>query len=156
MAGSAHFGLDAQVAELIETVWKCERRWRLEDRIEAAIRFGTKKGVSRSNSSIPPESNQLERSSTPGVGKPSDWANHSVDSRLEARMGLPLLWRWRWALPMRTQSSVTDRRRLQELRSRTKQIRSMLPGRSSSPLPAPEVAGTFLGGYASGRLCWNH
>jgi hypothetical protein len=30
--------LDAQLAELIETVWASERTWRLMDRIEAAIR----------------------------------------------------------------------------------------------------------------------
>lgn len=32
--------LDAQLVELIETVWAAEWMWRLEDRIEAAIRFG--------------------------------------------------------------------------------------------------------------------
>jgi hypothetical protein len=32
--------LDAQYAELIESVWRCERVWKLEDRIEAVIRFG--------------------------------------------------------------------------------------------------------------------
>jgi hypothetical protein len=32
--------LDAQFAELIETVWACERQWRLDDHIDAAIRYG--------------------------------------------------------------------------------------------------------------------
>lgn len=31
--------LDAQHTELIETVWACERVWRLEDRMNAAIKF---------------------------------------------------------------------------------------------------------------------
>ena len=34
--------LDAELAELIETVWAAESMWRLEDRIEAAIRYGRK------------------------------------------------------------------------------------------------------------------
>jgi len=34
--------LDAELAELIETVWAAESMWRLEDRIEAAIRHGRK------------------------------------------------------------------------------------------------------------------
>jgi hypothetical protein len=33
-------GLDLQYAELIETVWACERTWNQIDRIDAAIRFG--------------------------------------------------------------------------------------------------------------------
>jgi len=37
--------LDAQLAELIETVWAAESMWRLEDRIEAAIRHGRKSTV---------------------------------------------------------------------------------------------------------------
>ena len=37
--------LDAQLAELIETVWAAESMWRLEDRIEAAIRYGRKSTV---------------------------------------------------------------------------------------------------------------
>jgi hypothetical protein len=37
--------LDAQLAELIETVWAAESMWRLEDRIEAAIRYGTQSTV---------------------------------------------------------------------------------------------------------------
>jgi len=37
--------LDAQLAELIETVWAAESMWRLEDRIEAAIRYGRKATV---------------------------------------------------------------------------------------------------------------
>ena len=35
--GAGH--LDLQFAELIEVVWACERRWTLENRIEAAIRL---------------------------------------------------------------------------------------------------------------------
>jgi len=31
----------AQYAELLETVWACERAWRLEDRIDTAVRYGT-------------------------------------------------------------------------------------------------------------------
>jgi hypothetical protein len=30
--------LDAQLAELIETVWASEKTWRLMDRIDAAVR----------------------------------------------------------------------------------------------------------------------
>jgi hypothetical protein len=30
--------LDAELAELIETVWAAEAMWRLEDRVEASIR----------------------------------------------------------------------------------------------------------------------
>ncbi len=37
--------LDAQLVELIETVWAAESMWRLEDRIEAAIRYGRKSSV---------------------------------------------------------------------------------------------------------------
>jgi hypothetical protein len=37
--------LDAQLAELIETVWAAETMWRLEDRIEAAIRYGRESTV---------------------------------------------------------------------------------------------------------------
>jgi hypothetical protein len=37
--------LDAQLAELIEAVWAAESMWRLEDRIEAAIRYGRKSTV---------------------------------------------------------------------------------------------------------------
>jgi len=33
-------GLDAQFAELIETVWECERTWTLDDHVDAAIRYG--------------------------------------------------------------------------------------------------------------------
>ncbi len=33
-------GLDQQLAELLEVVCACERRWALEDRIEAAIKEG--------------------------------------------------------------------------------------------------------------------
>ncbi len=31
---------DQLFAELIEVVWSCERRWTLENRIDAAIRYG--------------------------------------------------------------------------------------------------------------------
>jgi len=34
--------LDAQYAELIELVWRCERVWKLEDRIDAVISEGRK------------------------------------------------------------------------------------------------------------------
>jgi hypothetical protein len=30
----------AQYAELLETVWACERTWRIEDRIDLAVRYG--------------------------------------------------------------------------------------------------------------------
>jgi hypothetical protein len=33
----------AQYAELLETVWACERTWRTEDRIDLAIRYGIRK-----------------------------------------------------------------------------------------------------------------
>jgi hypothetical protein len=32
--------LDQQLCELVEVVWSCERRWTLENRIDAAIRYG--------------------------------------------------------------------------------------------------------------------
>jgi hypothetical protein len=32
--------LGAQFAELIETVWECERIWTLDDHVDAAIRYG--------------------------------------------------------------------------------------------------------------------
>ena len=32
--------LDQQFCEFIEVVWSCERRWALEDRIDAASRYG--------------------------------------------------------------------------------------------------------------------
>ena len=32
--------LDQQLCEFIEVVWSCERRWALEDRIDAASRNG--------------------------------------------------------------------------------------------------------------------
>ena len=32
--------VDQQFSELIEVVWSCERQWTLENRIEAAIRYG--------------------------------------------------------------------------------------------------------------------
>lgn len=34
--------LDAELAEIIETVWAAEVMWRLEDRVEASIRYETK------------------------------------------------------------------------------------------------------------------
>jgi hypothetical protein len=33
----------AQYAELLETVWACERNWRTEDRIDLAVRYGIRK-----------------------------------------------------------------------------------------------------------------
>jgi hypothetical protein len=33
-------GLDAQLGELIETIWACERQWTIDDHIDAAIRYG--------------------------------------------------------------------------------------------------------------------
>lgn len=33
----------AQYAELLETVWACERMWRTEDRIDLAIRYGIRR-----------------------------------------------------------------------------------------------------------------
>ena len=35
-------GLDAQLAELIETVWACERLWDLALSIDTAFRYGRK------------------------------------------------------------------------------------------------------------------
>jgi hypothetical protein len=32
-------GLDAQYAELMETVWACEAQWTLDDKLDAAIRY---------------------------------------------------------------------------------------------------------------------
>lgn len=32
-------GLDAQYAELMETVWACERTWRQDDHVDAAIKY---------------------------------------------------------------------------------------------------------------------
>lgn len=37
---TAPTGLDAQLAELIETVWECERCWTLDNYLDAAIRYG--------------------------------------------------------------------------------------------------------------------
>jgi len=31
--------VDAQLAELVETVWTAEKMWRLQDRIEGSIRY---------------------------------------------------------------------------------------------------------------------
>ncbi len=33
-------GLDEQFAELLETIWACERQWTIDDRIDAAIKYG--------------------------------------------------------------------------------------------------------------------
>ncbi|MGH7747661.1 MAG: hypothetical protein ACREQ5_23310, partial [Candidatus Dormibacteria bacterium] len=33
----------AQYAELLETVWACERAWRTEDRIDLAVRYGVRR-----------------------------------------------------------------------------------------------------------------
>jgi hypothetical protein len=35
--------LDEQYADLIETVWACERLWTRDDRIDAAIRYGARR-----------------------------------------------------------------------------------------------------------------
>lgn len=32
--------LDAQLAELMEQVWACEAQWRVDDHIDAAIKYG--------------------------------------------------------------------------------------------------------------------
>jgi hypothetical protein len=32
--------LDQQFAELVETIWACERQWTLDDHIDAAIKYG--------------------------------------------------------------------------------------------------------------------
>lgn len=33
-------GLDAQFADLLETVWRCERQWTIDNHIDAAIKYG--------------------------------------------------------------------------------------------------------------------
>ena len=33
--------LDLQHSELLETIWKCEREWAQEDRIDAAVKYGS-------------------------------------------------------------------------------------------------------------------
>ena len=33
-------GLDAQFAELLETIWGCERQWTIDDHVDAAIKYG--------------------------------------------------------------------------------------------------------------------
>jgi len=33
-------GLDAQFADLVETIWACERQWTIDDCIDAAIKYG--------------------------------------------------------------------------------------------------------------------
>jgi len=33
-------GLDEQFAELLETIWACERQWTIDDHIDAAIKYG--------------------------------------------------------------------------------------------------------------------
>jgi len=35
-------GLDAQFAELLETIWGCERQWTIDDHVDAAIKYGRK------------------------------------------------------------------------------------------------------------------
>lgn len=32
--------LDHQYAELVELIWSCERQWAIDDRIDAAIKYG--------------------------------------------------------------------------------------------------------------------
>ena len=32
--------LDAQFAELLETIWACEHQWTIDDHIDAAIKYG--------------------------------------------------------------------------------------------------------------------
>jgi len=32
--------LDEQFAELLETIWACERQWTIDDHIDAAIKYG--------------------------------------------------------------------------------------------------------------------
>lgn len=32
--------LDEQFAELLETIWACERQWAIDDQIDAAIKYG--------------------------------------------------------------------------------------------------------------------
>ncbi len=32
--------VDAQLAELVETVWAAEKMWRLQDRVKGSIRYG--------------------------------------------------------------------------------------------------------------------
>jgi len=36
--------VDAQHAELVETVWAAEKMWRLQDRIDGSIRYGLRHG----------------------------------------------------------------------------------------------------------------
>ena len=33
-------GLDAQLADLMETIWACERQWTIDDHVDAAIKYG--------------------------------------------------------------------------------------------------------------------
>ena len=33
-------GLDQHYAELIELIWSCERQWAIDERIDAAIKYG--------------------------------------------------------------------------------------------------------------------
>lgn len=33
-------GLDAQLAELLETICACERQWAIDDHIDTAIKYG--------------------------------------------------------------------------------------------------------------------
>ncbi len=39
-------GLDAQLVELIEFIWACEAAARRDDRIESAIKYGSKRSTS--------------------------------------------------------------------------------------------------------------
>jgi len=36
--------VEAQLAELVETVWAAEKMWRLQDRIEGSIRYRLRSG----------------------------------------------------------------------------------------------------------------
>lgn len=38
--GSQECPLDALYAELIETLWACERAWDVEEHVDAAIKYG--------------------------------------------------------------------------------------------------------------------
>ncbi|HVS07155.1 MAG TPA: hypothetical protein VHK65_13465 [Candidatus Dormibacteraeota bacterium] len=38
--GSDDRPLDQHFSDLIETVWACERQWTVDDRVDAAIKYG--------------------------------------------------------------------------------------------------------------------
>ena len=38
-------GLDAQLAELLETICACESQWAIDDHIDTAIKYGRPEGV---------------------------------------------------------------------------------------------------------------